>query len=119
MSIAHLLDHVCVVWRRTESLGLMGETIAEYAVVYSDLACASDGQATGLTPTSQGVQLTGGRELYFDVGPIFERRDLIEVHSGPTAPFIVEVRSWDAFRGDHVEVSGEEWNGKLPEVGGS
>lgn len=113
MSIAHLLDHVADVWRRNETVrGAMGEVQPSYDLLYEDLPCATDGQATVLTADGQGVQLSGSRDLYFDVGPALQRRDLIEVHTGPTAPFTVEVRKWDAFRGHHLEVTGDEYEGE-------
>jgi len=117
MSIAHLLDHKAAVWRRSEATqDEFGAVVPDYALAYNNLACASDGMATVLSPTSQGTQPSGGRTLYFDIGPELQRRDLIEVYEGPTAPFVVEVRSFDPFRGHHLEVEGDEWNGKLPSI---
>ena len=95
----------------------MGEVVPRYDLVYDAMPCASDGQTTVLTPSGQGVQLSGSRQLYMDTGPALQRRDLVEVYSGPTAPFCVEVRSWDPFRGHHLEVSGDEWSGQVPTEG--
>jgi len=113
-AITHLLDHTANVWRRNETArGTMGQIKPSYDLIYTNLPCATDGQGTVLSTSGQGVVVAGSRDLYFDVGPVLTKRDLIEVHSGPTAPFIVEVRSWDPFRGHHLEVSGDEFTGVL------
>jgi hypothetical protein len=116
--IGHLLDHTAVIWR-------VGETIGEYRE--SEVAwgpepvgpydCTGKRKAAILAEAGPGTVDAGQRILYFEPGPTFNKRDLVELVTGPDAPAFLLVESDTRPRGNHIEVRVSEWHGAPPAVG--
>lgn len=128
MSVSSLLDHKCRIWRRTETEGARRETVVTYAVPagYEELDCTFTRRRSVLADTmGTGLQPVGQRTVYLDrTDLVWQDRDIVEVFSGPSiygAAQRLEVVSIAVPRGHHVELTGNEWAGLLPEVedGGS
>ena len=119
MSITHLLDHTCNVWRRSESLGTYRETVPGYEQVEGGqgLGCTFQRRNTVLGDLGPGQEPVGDRRVYLDVGFNFQDQDVVEIVSGPAGfqgPQLLEVESIAVPRGHHVELRCTEYNGKLP-----
>lgn len=117
MSIGHLLDHECVVWRPTETRGTYAETVRGYSILHALISCAVLRKNAVIAQAGPGRIDAGERRVYWDVGPTVEKKDLIELVTGPDAPAFLEVESMTTPRGHHVEVRVSEYNGDAPEVG--
>jgi hypothetical protein len=115
-----LLDHVCRVWRRTETLGTRSETVVTYAVPagYEQLACAVTRRRSVLGDEGTGLKPVGQRTVYLGHdGLTWRDRDVVEVFSGPSlydGAMRLEVVSIAVPRGHHVELVCEEFAGDLP-----
>jgi len=118
-TIAHLLDHICDVWRPAETLGVIREAIRNPDIVYHALACAVNRKAARLGTAEGGLIPEGIRTVYFDRGITLEERDVISLTAGPEAPALLEVESRAYPRGHHVEATVSEFHGKLPAPEGS
>jgi hypothetical protein len=128
VSIGHLLDHTCRVWRATEAQGEYHETVRSFVVAHDALPCGKRRRRAALVPGPGGQTPTGGVVLYFDVGPTLRDRDVVELYAGPDAPAVprtkagrvqggaFEIESSTAPRGHHIEASAVLWHGELPEV---
>lgn len=124
VSIAHLLDHVADVFRLTESKGAYQETQKEYHLPEggANLPCTFTRRDTAIGELPGGVRPVGDRSMYFDVGFDFQDRDVVKVKSGPTGfqgPQLLLVESFAVPRGHHVELRVTEYEGVLPELGGT
>lgn len=123
MSFASLLDHTCRIWRRTETLGSRRETTVGYAVPagYDALPCAFTRRSTGLVDRGAGLQPAGQRTVYLNhTGLVWHDRDVVSIYAGPSIyidAMLLEVVSIAIPRGHHVELTGVEFDGKLPPLG--
>lgn len=120
VTIAHLLDHVMNVWRRSEDLDEFRATEQSHAKVHEDVDCTFQRRNTVMAEDPPGVRARGDRRVYLDVGPEFRDRDVLEVVSGPAGfvgPQLLEVESIAVPRGHHVELRCTEFKGTLPAEG--
>jgi hypothetical protein len=120
MSIGHLLDHTCNVWRLITSLGPFRETVNEYEKVYEGLDCTNTRRNTVFGQSGPGLRPVGDRNVYLDTGPLFQDRDVVELVSGPTGfvgPQLLEVESFAIPRGHHIELRCSEFKGELTVAG--
>lgn len=117
MSIRHLLDHTCRVWRRVEERDTYGEIEVGYELVYADLPVAIDPPDARLANPGPGVYGNVTDVLFFDSGPDLQTRDLIEIFAGPDAPrnFQAEGRPAEV-RGHHMELMASIYPDEAPEV---
>lgn len=119
MGITGLLDHTANYWRLTETKGTeFRETIQTLVQVNADpIPCTFQRRDTLLGQQGPGLRAIGDRRVYFDTGPLFEDRDVIELVSGPTGfvgPQLLEVESIAIPRGHHIELRCTEFKGELP-----
>ncbi len=117
---SHLLDHTCNVHRLTETLGTFRETVQGYAQVHTDLECTFQRRNTVIGEEGPGLRAVGDRRVYLNVGPAFQDRDIVELVTGPAGfvgPQLLEVESFAAPRGHHLELRCSEWEGTLPPEG--
>lgn len=121
--IGHLLDHVCNVWRLVEEIGEeFRETRNYYTAVYEGVDCTFQRRDTVLGNQDPGSRPVGDRRIYFDVGPLFQDRDVVEIVSGPDGfqgPQLLEVESIAVPRGHHIELRAVEFRGELTTDGSS
>lgn len=121
MGIASLLDHTCNVWRLTETTDPIYRSVEQgYTQVHTAIPCTFQRRNTAMGEEGPGVRPVGDRRVYFDVGPAIEDRDIVELVTGPAGfvgPQLLEVESFAAPRGHHVELRCSEWEGELPVVG--
>ncbi len=118
---SHLLDHTCNVHRLTETLGAtFRETVQDYTQVHTGLECTFQRRNTVMGEEGPGVRPVGDRRVYLNVGPAFQDRDIVELVTGPAGfvgPQLLEVESFAAPRGHHIELRCSEFAGTLPVVG--
>ena len=117
MTISHLFDHTCAVWRKAETLGSHGETVKGFSIAYSGLGLKADRKQAPLAEAGPGIVQVGGRRLFFELGSTFLKRDLIELLTGPDAPELLEVEFATRPRGHHIEVWATDYEGDEPEIG--
>lgn len=91
------------------------EATRSYEVVY-DRRCTQKRKWASQTDPGPGLYGAGERTVYFDMGPRFRDRDLIELYEGPESPCWLETESATYPRGHHVEVRVSEYRGPTPEV---
>ncbi len=119
MSVSSLLDHTCRIYRRTESLSTLRETVVIYEVLdgYDDLPCFFTRRRTVMGDSGAGLQPVGQRTVFLDrLDLTYQDRDIVEVFAGPagfSGPQRLEVVSRSMPRGNHVELIVQEWNGIL------
>jgi hypothetical protein len=53
--------------------------------------------------------------VFMDLGEDVQKRDIVELITGPNAPAKLEVISMDRPRGHHIELVCDEWEGKITE----
>src|SRR5690554_6183626 len=114
MSIGHLLDHTCNIYRLTESLGQFRETVNSYALVYEDVPCTFQRRDTVINRDGPGLRATGDRVIYLELGPLLRDRDVVSVFEGPAGfegPQNLEVESIAVPRGHHIELRCVEFDG--------
>lgn len=114
MTVAHLADHTCVIWRKTETLGEHRETVKAFTLVEAGIACKADRKNTILAQAGPGIVQTGGRRIFMDLGPTILKRDLLELVTGPDAPELLEVENVTRPRNHHIEVWCTEYDGEEP-----
>ena len=117
MTIGHLLDHTCVIWRKVEALGEFRESVKTFEQPFEVLPCTGTRKNTVLAQDGPGIVNVGDRRIYFDIGPEILKRDLIELLTGGDAPATLEVESVTRPRNHHIEVRVSEYNGPAPAVG--
>ena len=88
---------------------------------YAELPCAFTRRRSVLANTmGTGLQPVGQRTIYLDrTDLVWQDRDVVEVYEGPSiyggAAQRLEVVSITVPRGHHVELTGQEFAGLLPE----
>lgn len=123
MAIAHLFDHTCVIWRKSETLGTARTTTKSFTLVYANVGLKADRKNTVLAQAGPGIVQVGGRRLFFELGLVIWPRDLVEFITGPDSPVptqpraIFEVENVTQPRGHHMEVWVTEYDGVEPELG--
>ena len=113
--IGHLLDHTCRIWRPSRSLGAARQEVVCHAVAEASLPCAANRKRSVLALQQGGLGDSGQRMVYLDLGANVEERDVVELLTGPNAPALLEVISKDTPRGHHIELTCDEWEGKITE----
>jgi hypothetical protein len=118
--VDHLFDHAIRVWRPVRSRGAHREQIqALEPVIEPDGLNARVSSPTGLlADTGPGLTMVGERKVYMNTSLDVQKRDILELVSGPNAPATLEVDGPPHRpRGHHLELRCREWTGKLPETG--
>jgi hypothetical protein len=124
MTISHLFDHTCVIWRKVETLGTARTTTKAFTLLPGGpFGLKANRKNALVTNAGPGIVDAGLRVLYFEVGPVILKRDLVELITGPDAPpssgerAILEVENVTIPRGHHIEVRCSEYHGAEPELG--
>lgn len=118
MSIGHLLDHTCVIWRKVETTGAKyAESVKTFEQPFEVLPCTGTRKNAVVSQDGPGIVNVGERRIYFDIGPEILKRDLIELLTGGDAPALLEVESVTRPRNHHIEVRVSEYSGPQPELG--
>ena len=117
MTISHLFDHVCVIWRKLETLGDYRETVKRFELQYTGLGCKANRKNVVLMQDGAGIIDVGMRVIYLEPGPVILKRDLLELISGPDSPALLEVENVTLPRGHHLEVRCSDYKGAPPELG--
>jgi hypothetical protein len=116
MSYSGLLDHTARIWRRDETLGTYRETVMSYTVQYHGPPCTLRRKRSVLSEAGPGIVDSGERTVYFKRDILLQKRDLVELVTGPDAPAWLEVESASRPRGHHTEARCSEWSGDTPEL---
>lgn len=114
--ISHLYDHTVAQWRKVETLGEAGVTVKTFRLV-DRFGCKMNRKQVLLAMGGPGIEDVGMRKVYTELGPDVNRRDLIELVTGPDAPALLEVENVTAPRGHHLEINCSEYKGPYPDLG--
>jgi hypothetical protein len=112
-SIGHLLDGTCRVLRPVETSDGSRRTLRRYTVVYASLPFTINRKNATLGLRNGGVVEVGSRVAYLDMGPQLQKRDIIDMLTGPHAPGYIEVESVSAPRGHHLEIRVLDYEGNV------
>jgi hypothetical protein len=121
MSIAHLLNGTCTVYRLTETVDEYGDAVNTYTAT-SSFAVRLTPAGGSLGSTAAGQRPAGQRVAFIDGHADVEITDILAVTVGPytgTRWRVVSVArpsppGWDVAH--HTEATVDPWTGKLPEA---
>jgi hypothetical protein len=115
LSIGHLLDHVSKIWTRTEALDQYRSSTRTYLVSEGNEAipCTATRKRTVLGKIGGGSTPLGDRVVYFDIGPVMNEGDVIELIEGPDSPAKLEIQGLAYPRDNHIEARVSEFKGNL------
>jgi hypothetical protein len=119
MSIAHLLNGTCELYRLAETVDEFGDAINAYAPLGA-VAVRLTPAGGSLGSTEAGQRPAGQRVAFIDGHADIEATDVFEVTAGPDVGTRWRVVSaarpsppgWDVAH--HTEASVDPWTGKLP-----